>query len=111
MKLLNELEIGKIKLEGYWYSKYEPEFPMPKENTLSEENKKDVINKLEEIEKIAEEQRYRGWSSCRICDKSNGSVEFTYNGFRWPSGFMHYIKEHNVSPSKQFLKNILDLNL
>jgi hypothetical protein len=51
-------------------------------------------------------QSYRGFSQCRICGKSNGSREFDYGGYVWPSGFRHYIEAHNVKPSDGFIKMI-----
>lgn len=47
---------------------------------------------------------YRGSSACRICGKMNGSHEYVFGGYRWPSGYRHYIEEHNVEPSEGFKK-------
>lgn len=49
-------------------------------------------------------QVYRGWSSCRICGERNGHREFTFGGYCWPEGYLHYIQEHNVEPSEGFKK-------
>jgi hypothetical protein len=45
---------------------------------------------------------YRGSSHCRICGSINGSAEFMYSNWCWPSGYMHYIEYHGVEPSQGF---------
>jgi hypothetical protein len=41
-------------------------------------------------------RRYRGFSPCRICGKSNGSGELTDGVLAWPEGLAHYVSEHHV---------------
>lgn len=62
----------------------------------------DFLAALYDIEDRANVIHYRGWSTCRICGKPNGSAEFEYRGWRWPSGYRHYVAEHNVRPSSEF---------
>ncbi len=50
---------------------------------------------------------YRGWSMCRLCQVPNGNEEFEHGGFRWPSGFLHYVEAHNVRPPDAFVDAIL----
>lgn len=45
---------------------------------------------------------YRGSSRCRLCDQSNGSYEYELDGWIWPEGYMHYLRDHNVTPNEEF---------
>lgn len=55
--------------------------------------------------------KYKGWSDCRCCGKHNGSAEYKVTEFgitwQWPSGYKHYIADHNVRPSLAFQEFIL----
>lgn len=51
---------------------------------------------------------YMGSSRCRICDKQNGSREYHIHGWIWPEGFRHYVEVHNVKPSDDFIKFIME---
>ena len=48
-------------------------------------------------------RHFKGWSTCRICGKRNGSTTFTYKGYSWPEGYEHYISAHNVRPTQDFV--------
>ena len=41
---------------------------------------------------------YKGSSTCRICNKLNGSEDYTRDGITYPSGYVHYIRDHGVVP-------------
>lgn len=99
--------MSELKKEGFWYSKETPGFPMPVANATPWEGKNEFLSKLSKIEEKAVIIRYRGWSVCRICSKHNGSTEFNLAGWCWPSGFRHYVEEHNVKPSNEFLNFVL----
>lgn len=92
----------KNKIEGYWYDKYNPQYPKP----IPQKTKCDqeFISKLKSLEERAAIICYRGSSNCRICNIRNGSKEYMYGGWNWPSGYMHYITEHNIHPSEEFRK-------
>lgn len=102
-----------LKLEGFWYSKYSPEFPKPKPGP-EWKNKDKFIEKLTNLEERLERKRapyivfYRGYSNCRCCNKFNGTAEFHYKGWCWPTGFMHYVKDHEIKPSDEFIEFILE---
>ena len=49
---------------------------------------------------------YMGSSSCRICNKSNGSHEMTDFTYIWPEGLAHYVEEHDVCLPISFLQHI-----
>lgn len=45
--------------------------------------------------------RWKGYSTCRICGRNNGSTTLGWKGqLVWPEGFSHYIREHGVRPPK-----------
>jgi hypothetical protein len=45
---------------------------------------------------------YYGCSFCRICNKPNGASEYRMDGFVWPSGYLHYLKDHQVQMDPSF---------
>jgi hypothetical protein len=110
-----------IKREGYWYSRFTPEYPMPEVQDKPWRGKKTFIDKLISLQaRVANKSLcsedidcrvilYRGWSTCRICDKRNGSSEFSVMlrsesvNWIWPVGYLHYIESHNVKPSPEFI--------
>lgn len=49
---------------------------------------------------------YMGLSRCRMCGKSNGSVELSDLVYVWPEGLAHYVSEHNVRPSAEFMDHV-----
>jgi hypothetical protein len=96
-----------IKIEGYWYSKYEPKYPSPVANDEPWEGKAEFLEKLTQKESRTPVDRYKGWSNCRLCNKNNGSTEFKTSNWRWPEGYKHYIEDHNVKPSDEFYQFIM----
>lgn len=65
------------------------------------------LEALDRIEQKAARVDYLGGSSCRICGCMNGCSEFTYKGFRWPSGYSHYLRDHHVAIDAEFAKMLL----
>lgn len=86
--------------EGYWYSQQEPQLPKPVAQAWP--GKMLWLQKLIRAEKKAESVAYKGMSTCRMCNQDNGHTEYAYKGWQWPSGYLHYIQEHNVRPSLAF---------
>lgn len=95
-------EVALINREGFWYSKYEPLLPKPVANEKAWKGKREFVNGLKTMQSKLNPQRFKGSSKCRICGCINGSTEFVYHGWRWPSGLLHYVEEHNVRPSLAF---------
>lgn len=60
------------------------------------------ITKIKNLEKHAICDSYRGISICRICGHGNGCDEYTFNNFCWPSGYIHYLEDHNVAINPTF---------
>lgn len=95
------------KREGFWYSEFEPHLPMPEPSSVPWEGQGDFLAALAATEATARPVTMRGFSLCRLCDRPNGSREFRLGGWRWPSGLDHYIREHNVRPSQEFIDFIM----
>ncbi len=105
-----------IRIEGFWKSSSQPQLPEPTlcRDQWFKDNKRKIIASLENIQRIIRPIGYKGSSNCRICECSNGSEEYSCSSpnnpmlvYKWPSGFIHYIQEHNVCPSDNFLKDII----
>ena len=93
-------------IEGYWYSPSEPQYDAPVSQTKAIDQ--EFIKKLEYIQNNKAQLRaYKGISHCRICNCRNGSEEYTYKNHVWPQGYMHYLIQHNVHPSKEFYDFIM----
>jgi hypothetical protein len=63
---------------------------------------KKIINAIRELETKAKVNHYYGGSICRICHLGNGGDEYTYENYTWPSGYIHYLEEHNVQVDEEF---------
>lgn len=96
-----------IRKEGYWFESFRKDspYPMPVPDPNFDEwvERQLFIDSLKRVEdELATSVAYRGSSRCRLCDCQNGYHEFNFLSWQWPSGFSHYIREHNVRPSKSF---------
>lgn len=56
------------------------------------------------------EQYYGCGDTCRICDDENGCNEYSIDGFVWPSGYLQYLRDHNVECDKEFKSYLLTSN-
>lgn len=90
---------------GFWHSKYEPHLPMPQKAKWSRTARYKVINYLKNGKTTA---RYRGSSTCRICNCRNGSQEQSDGVYVWPSGLAHYVEKHSTGLPQEFVDHILD---
>lgn len=93
-------------IEGYWRLKPikdQSGLPFPKINTLSvkDYSQEDFISALEKVESKAQVLRFKGMSNCRLTGEWNGSTEYSYKNWNWPSGYINYIKK-GVLPSREF---------
>lgn len=97
-----------IKVEGYWWSKHEPQYPVPVPNVLTVEQAKQIYNLIKRKERSARHIQYRGWSTSRVDKKTHvGSGEYLTEKWIWPAGFAeHYVLLHRVKPSDEFLNFI-----
>lgn len=103
------------RIEGYWgKNPQDQEYPWPQANDQPWEGQEFFLKKLEMIENRNPPDnyhRYRGFSICRICGCVNGSAEHETDGWLWPTGFRHYVDEHNVRPSNDFIQFVINHNL
>lgn len=100
-----------LKIEGYWYNSYgdAAKYPMPIAKSDEMQDKIAFLINLTKAQEEAERNSYRGWSNCRICGCMNGSAEYHTDKWLWPSGYQHYINDHNVRPSPEFFEYIMNL--
>lgn len=91
-------------LEGFWSLNGPPiSHKEPMKDRAS------FLGKLKNVElNHAQVTRFRGWKACEICRKANGSSEYTCGGYTWPSGYAHYIQDHNIHPTEGFVQMIND---
>ena len=96
-----------VKTVGYWSNPRQPEtniYPTPIPQDKHWKGQKlfcDALMKIQNDPKTRRES-YKGSAICRICQKQNGSSEFSTSNWRWPEGFLHYIKDHNIKPEQEF---------
>jgi hypothetical protein len=50
----------------------------------------------------AHETAMFGSSWCRVCGAGNGSREYDLDGWTWPSGYAHYLRDHAVALPPDF---------
>jgi hypothetical protein len=97
--ILKKQSAGVTKV-GYWKSKYEPGYPEPIADSATAEQVAEMLHNLKRLTNNAHVVQYRGWSTCRICGKSNGTKEYekTVEGVEYhiPEGLAHYISKHAV---------------
>ena len=95
-----------LKLLGYWKSGSSSSLPDPAllvDPSWDESVREIVANYLEQGQ-IA--RQFMGASTCRICQKPNGSAELTDGEFIWPSGLGHYVIEHSVRLPDEFVAHV-----
>lgn len=93
--------------EGFWRSSMEPDLPMPVPDP-NWTGGPDLLAALAIVERRATPHRFRGVSRCRICDRGNGNTTFELDGWEWPSGLAHYVRDHGVRPSDDFVAFVLN---
>lgn len=97
--------------EGFWYSIHEPTLPMPIPN--QDPNPSEFIDKYIQVQNDLRSRglmkMFKGLSPCRICGCKNGCIEFRIpDKWYFPIGLLHYLRDHNVRPSKEFERFIMD---
>ena len=98
-----------IKRIGYWrrYKEEDDGLPWPEEGNLPLETKQKIVEYLDSGKRHAV---WRGWSTCRICGKINGSACLVNDNFEYPEGYSHYIIDHNIMPDIDLLTTVLMKN-
>lgn len=69
-----------------------------------------IIARLKSLMETGYMAGYRGWSTCRICGKHNGTKELEIIRGRIkyciPEGYVHYLEDHNVAYDPKLLEVI-----
>lgn len=113
------------KVEGYWRNrelqiehvgpgrhtatfidKQVAELPWPYIWQIPQFDKQEFINRLTDVEDLAEKVLYRGFSICRITGVNRGNAEYEYKGWKWPAGLIEYVRL-GVPPSRAFYAFIM----
>jgi hypothetical protein len=68
--------------------------PVPQPGTLDPERAERLAAWLEGGRDVT---TYRGSARCRICGALNGSAELERDGYRYPSGLVHYVRDHGCA--------------
>jgi hypothetical protein len=91
------------RTEGHWrgsrYRTSDLPWPVP---SPAWDGRTAFLDALARAEARAEAMGFRGFSLCRLCGCRNGSVEYRLGDWRWPSGYRHYVADHDVRPSRDF---------
>ena len=92
---------------GFWKSGTCPWLPDPRDfvdETWDASERGRVADYLDGGRVVA---AYRGWSTCRICDKMNGNQDLGDGDIVWPSSFGHYARKHAVRPPAALVERAL----
>jgi len=104
-----EFEMSKkFRYIGYWYCSEMKEAPNPLDFVDTSFDETDRARLVEYLEDGHDHEHWKGFSGCRICDKTmNGTKDLTDGEYVWTEGFAHYVKEHNVLPPPAFIRKVL----
>jgi hypothetical protein len=91
---------------GFWRSKYEPLLPDPKQQVDAAWDEAERTLVVEYLSTQPIETRFMGYSPCRFCGKDNGCAERSDGIYLWPDGLGHYLTEHGVRLSKEFVLHV-----
>lgn len=120
--------------EGYWRRKpnvKDGDYPWPVAHDSAFEGKERFLTKLDELQSIASTEgdtaylkngailrrvETLGYVPCFLGDlKNNGGgdyyISFDSHAIYWPTGYRHYVAAHNVIPSRQFYRLIMNLDV
>lgn len=85
-------------------------FDLPVENSWISADKEKVIKEINFLYNQGSKTGFHGSSICRICGKTNGNFESVVTLgniiFIIPSGYIHYLKDHNVMPNVTLMEYI-----
>jgi hypothetical protein len=84
------------RLIGYWRNEQHPEYPDPTDlvdESWDAEERHMVWSYLCSGTMVVS---YMGLSTCRVCGKHNGALEFSDGTYQWPEGLAHYVYDHAV---------------
>ena len=85
-----------LTLIGYWKGASAAQWPAAEvwvDPNWDPEERHAVIEWLRSGERVRSSM---GWSTCRFCDRPNGTDELSDGSYIWPEGLEHYLVEHQV---------------
>lgn len=96
----------RIRLIGYWRSEAEPHWPDPRDLVDEgwEAGERDRVASYLSTGICPWVQA--GISTCRLCDRPNGSAELTDGVYLWPEGLAHYVRRHSVRLPAEVVEHI-----
>jgi hypothetical protein len=101
-------EASEPRYEGFWRTRIDEESELPWPAQAEHwPARAAFLASLSSIEAIAERIAYRGYSKCRVCGCQNGYESLRLGQWEWPAGFRHYVEEHQVRPSGEFVTFIM----
>lgn len=111
---LNEDCVAPEKTAGFWRQKPgvfgSGSLPFPVALKLKSFDLQLFLVMLAAVESKAKKNHCKGCSTHRWDGSKNGSVDFQYNGWKWPSGYATYIQQ-GVLPSAAFYKFVMGYEL
>jgi hypothetical protein len=106
-----ENEDGSYDMHDFSISCMYP-FPEPQETNIG----LDFITRLKCLEEsIKKKERGTSYNvkkimKCCLCKKVIGNLIFEYNGYKWPDNYKHYLIDHYVHPSPEFIDFIKSIS-
>src|SRR5210317_180416 len=92
------------KRVGFWnnWKNDFPQYPMPEENAANY----DIERMADYLKSAPAFSHFRGSSTCRICQKPNGSTTKIDGVYTFPSGLEHYVREHHIKLDEDFVEHV-----
>lgn len=100
-----------VQAIGYWIDADAPELPDPAnhiDTSWDADERRAVANYLTGGKPVS---TGAGCSLCRICRIPNGFEDFTDGVYQWPEGLAHYVLDHSVRLSDDFVRHALTSSL
>ena len=103
--------LATLKCVGFWRSDREPSLPDPRtlvDETSDSEERERVIAYLEAGFYIPVAQGGPSWCrfGCSPRPADIGTQDLTDGTWRFPEGFVHYVRSHRVKPPAEFLEHM-----
>ena len=87
-----------------------PDLPFPQESETKWEGQDEFVQNMKNRQnKIGLSMHTKGFSTCRICKCVNGTASYTTAKAEWPEGALHYVENHNVKPTQEFINYIMGI--
>jgi len=97
----------KLTLLGYLRDDQHPELPDPVDfvDTDWDDDEHHMTSMYLASGTVA--RAYQGYSSCRLCGRQNGDLEYTDGEYVWPQGLAQYLDEHAVRLPARFVAHAI----